>query len=165
MSERKEGKRLFDILRDGDVLVVRWVDRLGRNYQDVTDTIRTLMRQGVIIKTVINKLTFDGSTTDPMEQAIRDAMIGFMAASAQAQTEVQKEAQQAGIKSAKSDRKKYRGKKPSYTRDDFNTVVELASLGTSITSTSKILGLTRQTVMRIRSEPLHAVAVLAKWGL
>jgi DNA invertase Pin-like site-specific DNA recombinase len=27
---------------EGDVLVVRWIDRLGRNYQDVTDTIRKL---------------------------------------------------------------------------------------------------------------------------
>jgi DNA invertase Pin-like site-specific DNA recombinase len=31
------GKCLFDILRPGDVLVVRWVERLGRNYMDVCD--------------------------------------------------------------------------------------------------------------------------------
>jgi DNA invertase Pin-like site-specific DNA recombinase len=40
LRERPEGRRLFDILRAGDTLVVRWVDRLGRNYQDVTDTVR-----------------------------------------------------------------------------------------------------------------------------
>ncbi|ULL01843.1 recombinase family protein [Bradyrhizobium sp. I71] len=40
LAERPEGKRLFDILRSGDVLVVRWIDRLGRNYGDVCDTIR-----------------------------------------------------------------------------------------------------------------------------
>jgi hypothetical protein len=28
------------MLRSGDTLVVRWADRLGRNYQDVCDTIR-----------------------------------------------------------------------------------------------------------------------------
>ena len=33
--ERPQGRRLFDMLRRGDVLVVRWVDRLGRNYADV----------------------------------------------------------------------------------------------------------------------------------
>jgi hypothetical protein len=32
------------MLRRGDVLVVRWVDRLGRNYADVVDTIREFMR-------------------------------------------------------------------------------------------------------------------------
>ena len=31
LAERNEGKRLFDMLRKGDVLVVRWIDRLGRN--------------------------------------------------------------------------------------------------------------------------------------
>src|SRR5690606_26442037 len=58
LRERPEGRRLFDMLRKGDTLVVRWVDRLGRNYQDVTDTIREFMRRGVIIRTVINNMTF-----------------------------------------------------------------------------------------------------------
>jgi putative DNA-invertase from lambdoid prophage Rac len=80
LGERPEGKRLFDMLRAGDTLVVRWVDRLGRNYTDVVDTIREFMRRGVIIKTVINGITFDGSTTDPMQQAVRDALVAFMAA-------------------------------------------------------------------------------------
>jgi putative DNA-invertase from lambdoid prophage Rac len=40
LVERPEGKRLFDMLRAGDTLVVRWVDRLGRNYTDLVDTIR-----------------------------------------------------------------------------------------------------------------------------
>src|SRR5262249_32676450 len=53
LCEREQGKRLFDMLRSGDTLVVRWVDRLGRNYIDVVDTIRDFMRRGVIIRTVI----------------------------------------------------------------------------------------------------------------
>src|SRR5262245_23439042 len=69
LVERPEGKRLFDMLRKGDVLVVRWVDRLGRNYADVVDAIRDFMRRGVVIRTVINNMTFDGSTTDPMQCA------------------------------------------------------------------------------------------------
>jgi putative DNA-invertase from lambdoid prophage Rac len=79
LRDRPEGRRLFDILRAGDVLLVRWLDRLGRNYTDVTDTIRELMRRGVIIKTVINGMVFDGATTDAMQQAVRDTLIGFMA--------------------------------------------------------------------------------------
>ena len=97
LAERPQGKRLFDMLRAGDTLVVRWVDRLGRNYTDVVDTIREFMRCGVIIKTVINGMTFNGSTTDPMQQAVRDALIAFMAARAQAQAEATKSAQRAGI--------------------------------------------------------------------
>ena len=41
---------------------------------------------------MINGLTFDGATKDPMQIAVRDALIGFMAATAQAQAEATKEA-------------------------------------------------------------------------
>ena len=82
-----QGRRFVDLLRRGDILVVRWVDRLGRNYANVCETIRELMRQGVIVRTVINDLTFDGATKDPMQQAVRDAPVGVMAATAQAQAE------------------------------------------------------------------------------
>ncbi len=101
LCERPEGRRLFDVLREGDILVVRWIDRLGRNYRDVTDTVREFIRKQIRIKTVINRMTFDGTTTDPMQQAVRDALIGFMAAMAQAQAEVTKSAQKAGITHAK----------------------------------------------------------------
>jgi hypothetical protein len=58
------------------------LDRLGRNYEDVCDTIRQFMRRGVVIRTVINNFTFDGSTKDPIQQAVRDALVAFMAATA-----------------------------------------------------------------------------------
>jgi hypothetical protein len=53
LAERPQGKRLFDMLRAGDVLAVRWLDRLGRNYGDVTRSVQKFMQRGVIIKTVI----------------------------------------------------------------------------------------------------------------
>jgi putative transcriptional regulator len=62
--------------------VVRWVDRLGRNYDDVVETIQKFMKRGVIIMTVINGFTFDGSTTDPIQKAVRDSLISFTAATA-----------------------------------------------------------------------------------
>ena len=164
LQERPEGKRLYDKLRHGDTLVVRWVDRLGRNYQDVTDTIRHFMRLGVVIRTVINGLTFDGATKDPMQEAVRDALIAFMAASAQAQAEAQKEAQRAGIDAAKQDRSKYRGKKPSYDRKTLNLVKDLLSQGKGASEISKVTGLSRQAVLRIRDRPEVAEEALARWG-
>jgi hypothetical protein len=41
-------------------------------------------------------MTFDGATTDPMQCAVRDALIAFLAATAQAQAEATKAAQRAG---------------------------------------------------------------------
>ncbi|WP_321337510.1 recombinase family protein [Breoghania sp.] len=163
LAEREEGKRLFDKLRRGDTLVVRWVDRLGRNYQDVTDTIRHFMRQGVVIRTVINNMTFDGATTDPMQEAVRDALIAFMAASAQAQAEATKAAQRAGIEARKGDQTRYRGKKPSYDRATFRTVVDMLANGAGASAIAKATGLSRQTVLRIRDNQADAKKALAKW--
>jgi DNA invertase Pin-like site-specific DNA recombinase len=177
LSERPEGRRLFDKLRAGDTLVVRWVDRLGRNYEDVCDTIREFMRRGVIIRTVINGFTFDGSTRDPMQQAVRDALIAFMAALSQAQGEATKAAQRAGIEHAKArqqagiqhatkDRLAYLGRKPSYTRDQFNKVRDMLAQGAvGIAQVAKETGLTRQTVYRIKGDPAGSEAALVAWRM
>ena len=167
LAEREQGKRLFDLLRRGDTLVVRWVDRLGRNYDDVVETIQKLMKKGVIVRTVINGFTFDGSTKDPMQKAVRDALIGFMAAMAQAQAEGTKDAQKAGIAHAKaSDPTTYRGRKPSFTREQVNTVLTLANQGTMNTSQiAKAVGLERMAVARIRENPVNAERQLLTWGM
>ncbi|WP_375553714.1 recombinase family protein [Roseovarius mucosus] len=165
LAERPNGRRLFDKLRRGDTLVVRWVDRLGRNYQDVTDTIRHFMRQGVVVKTVINGLTFDGATRDPMQEAVRDALIAFMAATAQAQAEATKEAQKAGIAAAKGDRDRYRGKKPTYDRDGLDRVRDMLATGSGTSEIAKAVGVSRQTVLRIKGDPAAAEAALARWGM
>jgi putative DNA-invertase from lambdoid prophage Rac len=168
LAERPEGKRLFDMLRSGDTLVVRWVDRLGRNYIDVVDTIRDIMRRGVIIRTVINGMTFDGSTTDPMQCAVRDALIAFMAASAQAQAEATKSAQRAGIdhkRRAQPDA--YLGRKPSYDRATFDRI-RLALDSASPPSLSVIAeaeGLCKQAVFRLKQDPQAALVALDAWGL
>ncbi|CAJ0877635.1 hypothetical protein AMST5_02896 [freshwater sediment metagenome] len=166
LGERPQGRRLFDMLRSGDTLVVRWVDRLGRNYADVTDTIRELMRRGVVVRTVINGLTFDGATKDPMQQAVRDALIAFMAATAQAQAEATKEAQKAGIEHAKANAdNRYRGRKPSYSRAQFEAVRDMITQGTGVGHVAVATGLSRQTVYRIRDDAAGAEAALAEWGL
>ena len=165
LAERPKGRRLFDILRTGDTLVVRWVDRLGRNYADVTDTIREFMRRGVVVRTIINGLVFDGATTDPMQAAVRDALIGFMAALSQAQAEATKEAQKAGVAHAKArgDASPYRGRKPSFTREQMNTVREMLGQGSGISAVAAATGLKRQTVYRLQADPVAAEAGLATW--
>ena len=165
LRERPEGRRLFDALREGDILVVRWIDRLGRNYQDVTDTVREFIRRGIRLETVINRMSFDGTTTDPMKQAVRDSLVAFMAAMAQAQAEVTKESQKAGIAHAQEhdDGRKYRGRKPTFTCDQFAFVRELLNQGLGVSAVAKTAGLKRQSVYRIQAEPEKQMAALRAW--
>jgi DNA invertase Pin-like site-specific DNA recombinase len=164
LRERPQGRRLFDLLRRGDVLVVRWVDRLGRNYADVCDTLREMMRRGVVVRTVIHRLTFDGATVDPMQQAVRDALIGFMAATAQAQAEAMREAQKAGIAQARERSDAYRGRKPSFTRTQYEAVRGALGEGRGISAIAAATGLSRQTIYRIRDNAAEAEAALARWA-
>jgi putative DNA-invertase from lambdoid prophage Rac len=167
LAERPQGRRLFDLLRNGDTLVVRWVDRLGRNYQDICDTIREFMRRGIVIRTVINGITFDGATKDAMQCAIRDALIAFMAATAQAQAEATKEAQRAGIAHAKANgqERAYRGRKPSYSRKQLESAHAMLGKAASVGEVARVTGLTRQTVYRIKDDPVGTEAALATWGV
>lgn len=165
LKERPEGKRLFDKLRHGDHLVVRWVDRLGRNYEDVTDVIRHFIRSGVTIHTVINKMMFDGATSDPVQQAVRDALIAFLAATAQAQVEANKAAQRAGIDAAMKNPRKYPGRKPSFDRVKTELVRSLIGKGLGTSAVAKEVGLTRQAVLRIRDDPEGVEAALQRWGM
>jgi len=172
MRDRQGGGRLLDKLRRGDVLVVRWVDRLGRNYEDVTDTIRTLMERGVVVKTIINSMTFDGATKDPVQKAVRDALIAFMAATAQAQAEATKQAQKAGIKAAKEADQlrqdgatKYRGRKPTFDTEQLQRTHELLSMGWAPAAISREVGIPRATVYRIKEDPAKMAGLLQVWAI
>ncbi len=122
------------------------------------------MRRGVIVKTIINGMTFDGATDDPMQKSVRDALIGFMAALSQAQAEATKEAQRAGIAHAKaSPDKKYLGRKPTYTEAHVSEVIALGGDGVGISEIAKRLNLSRQTIYRIQRSPDEAVAAVRAW--
>ena len=166
LQDRPEGKRLFDILRSSDTLVVRWIDRLGRNYSDVCDAIREFMRRGVVVRTVINDMTFDGATSDPMQMAVRDALIGFMAATAQANAEAMKEAQRSGIDHARMDgsENKYRGRKPSFTSQQLTTTCNMLDLSVGVSEIAANTGLSRQAIYRIRDDRAAAEISLATWA-
>lgn len=150
LANREGGKRLFDILRDGDVLVVRWIDRLGRNYDDIQKNIRLFLDRGVTIRTVINNITFDARPRDAMSKAVRDAMLSFMSALAEAQTIATKEAQAAGIAFAKaSGEAKYRGRKPSFTADQLAQIQQFRASGIGNNEIARRVGLSKFAVSRI----------------
>jgi putative DNA-invertase from lambdoid prophage Rac len=122
------------------------------------------MRRGVVIKTVINGMTFDGATKDAMQKAVRDALIAFMAATAQAQAEATKAAQRAGIEHAKqSGDRAYLGRKPSFTREQFDTVSDMLGKIGGIAQIANATKLSRQTVYRIKYDPAGCEAMLTAW--
>ena len=165
LAKRPNGKRLFDLLRDGDTLVVRWVDRLGRNYDDIQKNIRLFLDRGVTIRTVINGMTFDAKPTDAMAKAIRDAMLSFMSAMAEAQALAMKEAQSAGIAHAKANRPdSYKGRKPSYTAAQVSLIMQKFKEGDGVNKIARDVGLSKFSVSRITRDPDKALESLSRWS-
>ncbi len=101
----------------------------------------------------------------PMQAAVRDALIGFMAATAQAQAEVTKAAQRAGIDHARAfdDGSKYRGRKPTFTPEQFGLVRQMLGQGLGVSAIAKATGLKRQSIYRIQAEPDQQAAALRSW--
>ena len=165
LAERTNGKRLFDLLRDGDILVVRWVDRLGRNYDDIQKNIRLFLDRGVTIRTVINGMTFDAKPPDAMAKAIRDAMLSFMSAMAEAQALAMKEAQSAGIAHAKATKPdSYKGRKPSYTAAQVSLIMQKFNEGDGVNKIARDVRLSKFSVSRITRDPDKALESLSRWA-
>lgn len=164
LAERDGGKRLFDLLRDGDVLVCRWIDRLGRNYDDIQRNIRLFLDRGVTIKTVINGMTFDAKPQDAMGKAVRDAMLSFMSAMAEAQAAAMKEAQAVGIAHARETAPtKYRGRKPSFTAEQLTHIEQLSQQGVGNNEIARQVGLSKFAVSRVLKDIVAAQVKLGRW--
>jgi putative DNA-invertase from lambdoid prophage Rac len=88
-----------------------------------------------------------------------------MAATAQAQAEATKEAQRAGIDLARTKPDRYRGRKPSYSREQFQAVRDMIGQEAAIGRIANETGLSRQTIYRIKDDPTSAEAALAVWGM
>lgn len=117
------------------------------------------------VRTVINNMTFDGSTNDPMQKAVRDAMISFMAASAQAQAEATKLAAIAGHAHRKKiDPIAYKGRRPSYNLEKVKVVMALLEEGKGVNEVGRQTGLSKFTVSRIKSDTANALKAASKWS-
>jgi len=87
-------KSLLDYVREGDVLVITAIDRLGRNTIDVLSTITKLSEKGV--KVISLREGVDLSTPTGM------AVIGIMASLAQLEKDLIDERRKSGIQRAQS---------------------------------------------------------------
>jgi putative DNA-invertase from lambdoid prophage Rac len=85
----------------------------------------------------------------------------------QAQAEATKEAQRAGIAHAKAngDARAYRGRKPSYSRKQFESAQAMLGKSSSVGEVARTTGLTRQAINRIKDDPAAAEAALVTWGM
>lgn len=143
--DRAEWKRVMDKLSDGGVLYVRWLDRISRRYDELHRVMQQLMGMGVKVVCTLNGMSFDGTATDPMLKATRDAVLAFMAAQGEADYINRREMQKRGI-----DIKKANGGYPgrSKTLDPATVKTWRTEEGASIAATAEHFEISVATVKR-----------------
>lgn len=143
--DRTEWKRVMDKLSDGGVLYVRWLDRISRRYDELHRVMQQLMGMGVKVVCTLNGMSFDGTATDPMLKATRDAVLAFMAAQGEADYINRREMQRRGI-----DIKKASGGYPgrAKTMDPAAVKAWRSEEGASIAATAEHFEISVATVKR-----------------
>ncbi|GJH23810.1 recombinase family protein [Caballeronia novacaledonica] len=147
-EDRPEWNRILDKLSDGGVLYVRWLDRISRHYDVLHKTMRQLMDMGVKVVCTMNGMVFDGTATDAISKATRDAVLAFMAAQGEADYLNRREMQRRGIETAKA-QGKHLGR--SKVADAAEVIAWRAEHGKSIAETAEHFGISVATVKRYKA--------------
>ncbi|SDI83664.1 Site-specific DNA recombinase [Paraburkholderia phenazinium] len=148
-DEREQWRRVEHDLRHGGVLIVRWLDRISRRYDELHRTMRRLMDLGVRVECTLNGMTFDGREKDPIQKATRDAVLAFMAAQGEADYKNRAEMQRRGVAIAKA-AGKYAGR--ARTHDYAAISAWRAENGASIRETAEKFSVGTATVKRACAE-------------
>lgn len=155
-QDRKEWQKVEAKLRRGDVLYVRWLDRISRRYDELAETMQRLMAEGVKVVCTLKGMEFDGATTDPIHKATRDAILAFMSAQGEVDYLNRREMQRQGIEKARKDNpEKYTGRPRKMSAAEVNAWrAENGSGGkpASIAQTAEHFCLGKATVARYWSE-------------
>lgn len=129
----------LDHLREGDVLTVWKLDRLGRNTQHVLAAVDDLMSRGIGFRSITEGLHTEG--------AMGKAMLTIMAAFAQLERDTMIERTRAGLAAAAANGRK--GGRPRKVDDaDAAKARSLRDKGIAATDIAKMLGVSRATVYR-----------------
>ena len=117
------------------------------------------------VDNALNAAKFCAKPTDAMAKAIRDAMLSFMSAMAEAQALAMKEAQSAGIAHAKAIKPdSYKGRKPSYTAAQVSLIMQKFKEGDGVNKIARDVGLSKFSVSRITRDPDKALESLSRWS-
>lgn len=115
-TNRPELQKMLAYIREGDIVLVTELDRLGRNNQDLTKIMNTIQNKGATLD-VLNLPSMTGIADPNLRQLMTNLIIELYKYQAESERKRIIERQQQGIFLAKQ-QGKYHGRKPQYTEDD-----------------------------------------------
>lgn len=151
-KERPQLQALLGYVREGDIVVVSELERLGRNNQELTEIMAAIQAQGATLE-VLNLPTLRGIEDDNLRRLLNNLILELYKYQAQAERERIKERQRQGIVLAKA-QGKYQGRKALYTENDerLQHAFDLYLQGYTDRDVSKLTGISERTFRRYRDK-------------
>ncbi|WP_436696765.1 recombinase family protein [Lactiplantibacillus plantarum] len=151
-TNRPELQKMLAYIREGDIVMVTELDRLGRNNQDLTQIMNTIQNKGATLD-VLNLSSMTGIADPNLRQLMTNLIIELYKYQAESERKRIIERQQQGIALAKQ-QGKYHGRKPQYTQDDPRLLhaFKLYQAGMSDVDVARNTGIKRTTFIRYRKK-------------
>ncbi|HFJ8233507.1 TPA: recombinase family protein, partial [Enterococcus faecium] len=149
----------LDFVRDQDIFIVEAIDRLGRNYDEIIDSVNYLKKKNVRLIITNLPIMAEAIGNPLLDKFIKDLIIQILAMIAEQERTESKRRQAQGIKIAKANGV-YKGRPKLYsanTKDPqrrlvYRSIVQDQENGVAISKIATDYNVTRQTVYRIKKE-------------
>lgn len=147
--DRPGYRKLCKKLKPGDVLFIKSIDRLGRNYEEIIEQWRILNREKKVNIVVLDMPLLDTRTgKDLTGELISDIVLQLLSYVAQTEREFIRQRQKEGIIAAKARGVRF-GRKPKPKPPEFAAVYEKwRNKELSARKAAVILGTTHQTFLK-----------------
>lgn len=159
VTDRPEFNKLLNYVRQGDTVVVSSLDRLGRNYDDIKETVARLSKQRVTIQILDAPFLNFNTGNSSMDKAMFDMFLSLLSYIAENEREKTLARQKQGIAIAK-EKGVYTGKPLEYSPDAkdkkkrviYNNIVAGLKAGVPIVKIAKDNDVSRNLIYRIRRD-------------
>jgi DNA invertase Pin-like site-specific DNA recombinase len=141
-TKRPQLVAMLSYVREGDVVVVHSLDRLGRNLDDLRKVVSDLNSKGIAVQFLKEGLTFTGDDSD---SSMSKLMFNMLGAFAEFERSLIRERQREGIELAKK-AGVYRGRKPSLSAEQGEQLRSRVAAGEKKAGLAREFGISRETL-------------------
>lgn len=151
--DRPGYKRLLQKIKPGDTLVVKSIDRLGRNYEEILEQWRVITKERHAAIVVLDMPLLDTRQgRDLTGTLIADIVLQLLSYVAQTEREFIRQRQAEGIAAAKARGVQF-GRKPKERPTDFQEILDRWESGQcSARKAAEHLGITHRTFLKWAAE-------------
>lgn len=151
-KKRSQLITMLDYVREGDIVVVTELERLGRNNRDLTEIMDSIQKKGATLE-VLNLPSLTGIKDDNLRRLLNNLILELYKYQAQAERDRIKQRQAQGITLAK-EKGKYKGRKSLFQENDSRLLhaFDLYKSGKTDKEVAALTGINERTFRRYRGK-------------